>query len=100
MKLTAQMLRDKNACQEQVEKFQQLYPDGVEVTKAACVAVADVFDWKWAARNFLSDAARQEHDRIKNAAWQELNLVTAAARQEYDRVEAAAFGRLAETIHP
>lgn len=53
MKITARLLKRKGACADEAELFEKLYPDGAEITEAACVAVADKFDWDWAAENLL-----------------------------------------------
>ena len=53
MKITARLLKFKGACKEQVEKFKELFPDGVEVTESLCVIHAQDFNWDWAAYNLL-----------------------------------------------
>lgn len=53
MKITMALLLKRNACSEQRQEFAKRFPYGVEVTEAAALAVADVFDWKWAADSLL-----------------------------------------------
>lgn len=58
MRLTAELLRSKRACADELAVFEALFPDGVKVTEAACVAVAGRFEsstWAWVARRFLSE---------------------------------------------
>ena len=98
MKVTSRLLKSKGACESQVELFAGLYPKGVAVTEAVCVAVFDKFDWNWAALNLLSEAASAEYERVGAAAWAEYGRVTAPAWAEYERVTASAFGRLASQV--
>ena len=53
--ITLQMLLDKGACDEQVRLFKETFPKKGEakVTKALCAKVAHLFDFEWAAVNFL-----------------------------------------------
>ena len=62
-KLTVAKLKKLQACEDQVQLFEELYPEGVEVTEAACLAVADRFDWNCAAQRLLPKALRAEYDR-------------------------------------
>ena len=58
MKITAQLLRDANACEEQVAIFATQWPDGDEVTLANCRKAAKLgLDFDWAARHLLSAPA-------------------------------------------
>ena len=103
--ITLRMLREREACDKQVELFRSLFGDAVEVTEDAAVAVADRFDWDWAARHFLkapagaeydrvTAAAGAEYDRVRAPAWAEYDRVRAPALAEYDRVMARTFARL------
>jgi len=120
--ITKTLLRRKGACADQIDKFVELFPEGVVVTETLCIEHASVFSWDWAASHLLSPPAFAEYNRVTAAALAEYVRVraaardeyvpvrvrmTAAARDEYDRVIAAAFaeyvrvtaatfGRLAE----
>ena len=111
MKVTKTLLRRKGACDDQLDKFVELFPEGVVVTEALCVEHASVFSWDWAASHLLSPPARDEYERViaavRVAAQAEYERVRVAARDEYERemapaldeyvrVTAATFGRLAE----
>ena len=62
MFLTAAILiQSKRACAKQLALFVETFPDGVEVTPEACAAVADKFDWDWAAQNLLPRSLRAEY---------------------------------------
>ena len=76
MRVTVALLKRRGACRGQIERFKEHFPDGVDVTEAACVAVANEFDWTW-------------------VAW---NLLPAPLDADYEAKRAALFGRLAETI--
>ena len=84
MKITARILKLKGACIGQVALFKSLWPDGVQITEALCIAHASEFDWGWAANNLLSAPAWAEYERVR-----------APALAEYERVTASEFGRLA-----
>ena len=53
MKITKHLLQSKGACASQVALFAETFPHGTEITEAVCLAVADKFDWNWAAQNLL-----------------------------------------------
>ena len=53
MKITSALLRAKGACADQRRTFAELFPDGVEITEAICLSVANKFDWGWAAASLL-----------------------------------------------
>jgi len=42
-----------NACMEQRQKFEELFGDGVTVTRELCQEHAAVFDWDWVTSNLL-----------------------------------------------
>ena len=91
MKITTRMLKSKSACASQVALFEDLFPDGGEVTEAACVAVFDKFNWDWAARNLLSAPAYAEYERVTAPAYAEYQRVRASTYAEYERVRAPAY---------
>jgi len=66
MFVTVELLKSHDACQDQVDLFATTFPDGVCVTEAVCLAVADKFDFAWAAENLLPPEARAEY-RAKHA---------------------------------
>ena len=88
MKITKRLLQIKGARASQVALFAETFPHGTEITEAVCLAVADKFDWDWAAQNLLSPESDAEYQRVR-----------AQADAEYQRVCAATFGRLANTAN-
>ena len=90
MRITAKILHAKHACADQVKLFQERFPDGVDVTEANCIAVADLFDWSWASARLLSVPAYAEYDRVCAPAYAAYDRVCAPARAEYDRARLCA----------
>ena len=91
MKITAELLRSKGACGDQVATFATEWPDGTELTMAAATRSVELrLDLGWFAETFLTAAARAEYDKVTAAAWAEYDKVKAAARAEYDKVTAPA----------
>ena len=80
MLLTYEMLRAKGACDQQADKFRALFPAGVVLTEALCVAHASDFDFGWAATNLLSATAREAYEQA-----------CATAREVYKQARATAF---------
>jgi len=109
MYLTVKMLQDHKACQDQVDLFAAAFPDGVQVTEAVCLAVADKFGWDWAAENLLPPEARAEYEAKETTIVAECEARRATIRMEYEakltpiwveyrQQQAALFGRIAETL--
>ena len=59
----------KGACSNQRALFRKHFGTGGEVTLAKVEAVADLFDWDWAASHLLSPPAKAEYDKVRAAAW-------------------------------
>src|SRR5208282_5495044 len=62
MHLTYRKLKLAGACSQQLERFRELFPDGVDVTAAVCASVAKEFDWDWAAMNLLPLRLRADYE--------------------------------------
>ena len=95
MKITKRMLQAKGACEDQVQLFARLFPQGVEPTVELCAEHVSDFDWGWAAAKMLPPLARAEYERVMATARAEYERVRASARAEYGRVKATTFGWLA-----
>lgn len=100
VKITTSLLRQHDACANQVKLFNTYWPDGCIITSELCVAHALEFDWDWAARHLLSASAnakydratasaQAEYDRATAPAWAEYNCATASAWTEYERMTAS-----------
>ena len=79
MRITSDLLRANEACKDQVELFESLFPEGTEITEDLCVKHASQFDWGWTSRNLLNKKQRESYD-----------LATASARKAYRRAVALA----------
>src|SRR5208282_1924247 len=62
MHLTYRKLKLAGACSQQLERFRELFPNGVDVTAAVCASVAKEFDWDWAARNLLTSRLWDDYE--------------------------------------
>jgi hypothetical protein len=95
MLLTYKMLRAKGACGEQADKFRALFPAGVVLTEALCVAHASNFGFGfgfgWAATNLLSDTAREAYKQACAPAREAYKQACATAREAYKQACAIAF---------
>ena len=69
--LTRQQLVDAHACKAQVDLFERTFGDAVDVTVDLAVSVVDMFDWDFAARNFLSKAASIMYTAATDPLWVE-----------------------------
>lgn len=101
--ITVEMLRDACACDEQEEKFIELFGDQVEVSEETAVKHADVFDWRWAADTFLYPpghvlyqaamaAANTAFRKAAEPSRDQWNRARAAAREEYENTTGAGQG--------
>ena len=102
MKITSDLLRANEACKDQVELFESLFPEGTEITEDLCVKHASQFDWGWASRNLLNEkqrkaydiavaSAREAYDLAAAPAWEAYDLATASARKAYEIAIASAW---------
>lgn len=86
----------RGACRDQLDKFNELFPNGVTVrSKAWAVRLArkhaHTFDFSWLAGRLLTAPARAEYERVTAPAWAEYVRVRAPAWAEYERVRALAW---------
>jgi cyclopropane fatty-acyl-phospholipid synthase-like methyltransferase len=89
--ITVETLRRLHACTDQVKKFAELFPNGVEPTLELCVKHAADFDWSWAACNLLTASARAQYDAACASAWAQYDAACASAWAQYSPACAAAF---------
>src|ERR1700693_3758700 len=104
MFLTAKILKDKGACEEQVALFEKYFPKGGKVTVEKCVKVAHLFNFDWAAQNlFLSSAsvkyekarapASAKYEKARASASAKYKKATAPASSEYAKARASAWAK-------
>ena len=98
--ITLRQIDAKGACQDQRDKFKEIFGSQVEVTLDLCIKHAQDFDFNWAANHLLSSTARAEYARVRAPAWAEYERVTASAEAEYERVTAPARAEYARVRAP
>ena len=55
MKITVDLLKSLNACEDQITLFNETFPNGTKITEIACLKAASVgIDFNWAAMNLLN----------------------------------------------
>ena len=94
--ITHALLKRLGACENESNKFRELFPNGTEVTVELCVKHAADFSWDWAVDNLMSSKGRAAFNRdiapISAAFDRDMAPINAA----YDRDRAlirAAFNR-------
>jgi len=93
-KITAQMLRDKHACSDQVAIFEKLWPNGAAMTCSNALAAVDArLDLDWVAKNFMPETATKALcSRLENP-WCNLQQAIAPAEAVYNKSIERAFGK-------
>ena len=72
--ITLQQLKNKRACPNQQELFQELFRQQAtfqtleEALRTAC-KYYDKFDWNWASNNLLVTPARAEYNKLTASAF-------------------------------
>ena len=89
MLITKELLKKHRACKDQLDKFDKLFPNGVDATRELCLAHAQTFDFIW-ARRLLSPPARKAYNEAIAAARKASDEATAPARKAYDEAIAPA----------
>ena len=95
MRITAAMLREKGACEEQVKVFEAEWPDGASVTLSHCRRGVELgMDVEWAGTHLLSGtvlAAYQQATATALAAYQQAMATAGAAYQQATATALAAY---------
>ena len=89
MFINKELLEKHGACKNQLDKFVELFPDGVDATRELCLAHAQTFDFTW-AQYLLSSPARKAYNEAIAPAWKAYNEATAPARKAYAGAATAA----------
>ena len=108
MFISKELLEKHGACKDHLDKFVELFPDGVDATRALCLAHAQTFDFTWAyyllsrlARTAYDEAvgpARKAYNEAIAPAWEAYAGDTAAAWKAYDEVLASEGKVYDETV--
>jgi hypothetical protein len=92
MIITAQMLRDKGACSDQVAQFAELFPYGTRVNLRACRRAAkEELDLDWFADHFLTATALAAYKQATAPAWTAYKQAKAPALAAYKQATAPAL---------
>jgi hypothetical protein len=87
VKITKTWLKERGACEDQLELFDKLYPDGVELTRAALIEAANAglhVDWLEDQLDIKS-ILRNEYEHQKILLWTEYWRQIAPLWAEYER---------------
>jgi len=99
MKITTELLKEKNACEDDIEIFQAEWPDGAEMTLENLLRIVELeLDLDWFTENFLDESAQREYDEAIAPARRECDEAIASAHQKYDEAIAPAHQKYQEAI--
>ena len=109
--ITLDMLYALNACEDQRDLFAATCGQEAVVTSNACVEVAPLFNWGWAARHLLpapllAEYERQvapllaEYDRQRAPLWAEYERQVTPLWAEFDRQEAPLWAEFDRQVAP
>ena len=99
--ITADMLREHDACTEQYELFCRTWPKGCKVTLKDCKnAVRLGFDIDWAARCLLGKAELEAFDEAVALAQKAFDEAIAPAGKAFDEAFATAWKAFDEATAP
>jgi len=83
--ITLDQLLAHGACQPQIALFRKHFPTGsAAVTSAACLALAQVFNFGWVASNLLTPAALAHHEAARSTALARYDAAVRTALARYD----------------
>lgn len=82
--ITVEMLKSLGACESELEVFEELFPEGTEVTEELCVRHALDFEWCWCSENLLSPAGFRKYNEVIEEAREEFYAVVNPSRQNYE----------------
>ena len=92
-RITAKMLRDAGACNDQVVLFEREWPNGARVTLTNCRRAIELgLNLDWAACRFLPAPGRAVYEQAVAPAWAAYEQAKAAYEQAeaaYEQAEAA-----------
>ena len=92
--ITVKMLREAEACEDQVELFAQAFGTSARVTLKNCRKASDAgLDLDWAAGGLLSAPALKAYEEVMAPALKAYEEVRAPAQKAYEEARARAFYR-------
>ena len=85
--ITYELLEEKGACMDELDIFQETFPDGVHVTAESILKAAEAeLDMEWCAKTFLDRDDREEFFSLLEEAHKTCNKAMTEASQEFSRV--------------
>ena len=90
MFITKGLLEKHGACKNQINKFVELFPDGVDATRELCLAHAQTFSFAW-ARLLLSPPGREAYNEAVAPARKAYYDGVSSARKAYNEAIAPAW---------
>ncbi len=86
-KITVEMLREMDACKDQVEVFERIFPDGASVTMKSLKKARDArLDIAW-LECLLSDPALEKYKKVVGLARAKYYKVVTPAQKEFLKVK-------------
>lgn len=85
MFITKELLLERHACNEQVEKFNTFFPDGVELTEEVCLKYCHEFNVVWCAWALLSDENNSKFCALIRPSHEKFLIDTEPAFMVYKR---------------
>jgi hypothetical protein len=98
MFITSELLREKQACTEQIKLFSSLFPMGTEVTEELCVRHAKDFNWDWATASLLPPSAREAYNEAVRLAYEALGEAIRLAYEAYSEAFRFAYGAYSDAV--
>ena len=96
MFVTAKLLDKLKACKEERNRFAELFPFGVELSRTVIVQHAQEFNWTWCAENLASEAGLTVYDRAERLARTVYDQDTNLAYFTYVTTHTATIAELAQ----
>lgn len=102
MFITAEQLRNLDACWPSVKRFEAEWPNGAKLTKENCIrAFVDLrLDPNWAAKHFLSALALTNYWIVNNVALAECENARNTAWDKYWKIRVSADAEYKKTMTP
>ena len=99
-RITVEMLKAREACSDQVELFERVFPRGAPVSMRSFAKARKAgLDPRWTA-HLLRASALAEYEKVRDAAWAEYEKARAPAWAEYEKVRDAALAEYEKARAP
>lgn len=89
--ITYELIRKYRPCEEGAAHFRTLFPEGAVPTQEFCNQYAQALDFRWAAKNLLTNAEYSRFERLAMAARAEFDDIALPAYAAYNAVHGPAW---------